>query len=137
MEILISFFKNIDSSTIVKWTALTYLIAVIVMSIRFTTKIRKFPYVIGKLVSLKTNWNHLEPGRSRVDVRYEYQVGNKKYTGNRLSSIIITGQVRPILLRQIAKIQYVSEDEVKVYYDNKKPGKSFLVVEGFLDIFRK
>lgn len=137
---LIEYFKYLDSSTIIKWTALTYVVVVIVMSFHRTNKIRKFPFVVGKLVSLETNWNdhgQSKRRRARVDVNYEYQVDNKNYVGKRLSSIMIGGQVRPILLRQMAKIQYISEDEVKVFYDSKKPEKCFLVVEGFLDIFRQ
>lgn len=133
---LIDLVKSLDSATIIKWSALAYVIVVIVMSIRFTSRIRKYPYVIGKLVSLETNWDHLERGKSWVKVSYEYQVGKKIYIGNRLSSMIVAGQVRPILVRQMAKIQYVSENEVKVFYDSKKPSKSYLVIEGFLDLFR-
>ena len=133
---LIDLVKSLDSATIIKWSALAYVIVVIVMSIRFTNRIRKYPYVIDKLVSLETNWDHLGRGKSWVKVSYEYQVGNKSYIGNRLSSMIVAGQVRPILVRQMAKIQYVSKDEVKVFYDSKKPSKSYLVIEGFLDLFR-
>ena len=49
--------------------------------------------------------------------------------------LIISGQVRLKIKKQLEKIQYVSTDRVKVFYNENNPNKSYLVKETWLDIF--
>ncbi len=76
----------------------------------------------------------VDRGSAWENVQYEYAVGGKTYTGTRLSPLIVRGQVGPRIKKQLAKIQYVSDAQIKVFYDPQKPEKSYLVKETWLNI---
>ncbi|MBL4671043.1 MAG: hypothetical protein JKX81_02190 [Arenicella sp.] len=92
--------------------------------------------MIGRLLNADVEYlNMLERGSAWEEVKYEYEVDGKQYVGTRLSPLVVRGQVGPRIKKQLAKIQYVSNDQVKVFYNNKQPGKSYLVKETWLNIF--
>ena len=99
-------------------------------------KIDNWPFIIGKLLVAKVSYiNAIEKGSAWSDVKYEYEVRGKLYVGTRLSTLLVSGQVAPKIEKQLAKIQYVSGDQVKVFYDKKDPSKSYLVKETWFHIF--
>jgi len=99
-------------------------------------QISNWPFAVGTLLDAHVEKsNVLEHGRAYEKVSYQYEVEGKVYIGDRLSPLQFRGQVRKIITKQIAKIEYVSSNKVKVYYDKKNPSKSFLVRESWLDIF--
>ena len=101
----------------------------------FTKKLKKWPYVLGELAEISivpTYEIRTVAGR----VRYTYEVNGVVYKGKRLSPWSVTGHVKNIISRQMAKIEYVSNDQVKVFYNPKNPSKSYLIRESFLEFLR-
>ena len=125
-----------DLEQIIIWVFIAYLVCVISYSTWRSRQIYKWPFVIGTLLDARVEKsNLLEYGRAYEKVSYQYEVEGKIYTGERLSPLQFRGQVGKIIKKQIAKIEFVSSNQVKVYYDKKNPSKSFLVRESWLDIF--
>ncbi|TDF37196.1 DUF3592 domain-containing protein [Alteromonadaceae bacterium M269] len=130
-------FADMDTEEVVIWGAVLYFACVFIYSIWYSRQISNWPFVIGTLLNAHVEKsNLLEYGRAYEKVSYEYEVEGKTYIGDRLSPLQFRGQVRRIIERQIAKIEFVSSNKVKVYYDKKNPQKSFLVRETWLDIFQ-
>ena len=101
----------------------------------FTKKLKKWPYVLSELAEISivpTYEIRTVAGR----VRYTYEVNGVVYKGKRLSPWSVTGHVKNIISRQMAKIEYVSNDQVKVFYNPKNPSKSYLIRESFLEFLR-
>ena len=122
---------------LVIWGALVYLVLMLAYSYKRSMKINNWPYVLGKLQNADVEYLHMIDRYSAWDsVSYEYEVGGQKFVGKRLSPLIVRGQMASKIKKQLAKIQYVSNDEVKVFYDQNDPSKSYLVKETWLDIFR-
>ena len=101
----------------------------------FTKKLKKWPYVLGELAEISIGPT---PGIRTVAgrVRYTYEVNGVVYKGKRLSPFTVSGHVRNIISKQMAKIEYVPKDQVKVFYNPKNPSKSYLVRESFLEFLR-
>jgi len=126
-----------DIEQIVIGVAALYFLSVIIYSIWYSRQLSNWPFVIGTLLHAEVEKsNVLEYGNAYEKVSYQYEVEGKTYIGDRLSPLVFRGQVRKIIEKQIAKIDFVSNDKVKVYYDKKNPSRSFLVRETWLDIFR-
>ena len=126
-----------DIEQIVIGGAALYFLGVITYSIWYSRQLSNWPFVIGTLLNAEVEKsNVLEYGNAYEKVSYQYEVEGITYIGDRLSPLLFRGQVRKIIDKQIAKIDFVSSDKVKVYYDKKNPSKSFLVRETWLDIFR-
>jgi len=130
---------NLSDEQLIIGGATIYFVLALIYSYRSYRKIQNWPFVIGQLeyVSIKYIFKRADGGGAYEDVSYKYEVDGQKFTGTRLSPILIRGNVRLMLEKQIAKIDYVSEKQVKVFYNPKKPEKSYLVRESGLDIFRK
>jgi hypothetical protein len=126
-----------DIEQIAIWGAALYFLGIIAYSIWHSRQLSNWPFVIGTLLNADVEVsNVLEYGNAYEKVRYQYEVEGKTYIGDRLSPLLFRGQVRKIIEKQIAKIEFTSSGKVKVYYDKKNPSKSFLVRETWLDIFR-
>ena len=96
----------------------------------FTKKLKKWPYVLGELAEISivpTYEIRTVAGR----VRYTYEVYGVVYKGKRLSPWSVTGHVKNIISRQMAKIEYVSNDQVKVFYNPKNPSRAILFENRF------
>ena len=96
----------------------------------FTKKLKKWPYVLGELAEISivpTYEIRTVAGR----VRYTYEVNGVAYKGKRLSPWSVTGHVKNIISRQMAKIEYVSNDQVKVFYNPKNPSRAILFENRF------
>lgn len=68
----------------------------------------------------------------KVDSRYEYVVSGQTYCGTRVSPWIIVAShnARFVLQQQLSKIHRHEDGTVDVFYNPKKPGKSYLVRPG-------
>jgi hypothetical protein len=125
-----------EYSQIAIWCFAVYLVLALTYSFYRSWKIKNWPYVIAKLIHADVYYlNAIEIGSASANVKYEYKVEGKKYVGTRLSPLAVRGQVGPKIKKQLAKIQYVSEDQVKVFYSVKNPRKSYLVKESWINIF--
>lgn len=113
-----------------------YLILALSFSYLKTAKIKRWPYVIGRLSIAEVEYLHMvERGSAWTNVSYQYEVDGKEYVGTRLSPLQVLGQVGPKIRKQLSKIEYVSARHVKVYYDVNDPSQSYLVRESWIDIF--
>jgi len=113
-----------------------YMVSMITYSSIRSRRINAWPHVIGKLLNADVEYLHmLERGSAWEDVKYEYKVDGKQYVGTRLSPLVVRGQVGPRIMKQLAKIEYLSNDQVKVFYNKEEPSKSYLVKETWLNIF--
>lgn len=117
---------------IVYGAALYFLLA-LSYSTFYSYKIANWPFVGGKLTLIDVRTFHFN---NYEKVRYEYEVDAVSYIGNRLSPIQFRGQVKRKIKKQMDKIEYLTNDEVKVFFDPKNPSKSYLVRENWLDILR-
>lgn len=118
------------------WGFAIYGLVVLAYSSYRSWRINRWPYVVGTLLKADIDYIYVdERGSALEDLRYEYEVDGVHYTGSRLSPLIVRGQVGPRIRKQLAKIQYISTDQVKVYYDPRKPHKCFLVKETWLNLF--
>ena len=112
-----------------------YALAVTISIYLLPKKLKKWPYVLGELAEISivpTYEIRTVAGR----VRYTYEVNGVVYKGKRLSPFTVSGHVRNIISKQMAKIEYVPKDQVKVFYNPKNPSKSYLVRESFLEFLR-
>lgn len=118
------------------WGFGIYAVLALGYSSYISRKIDAWPYVIGKLLHADVYYLNVgERGSASPNVKYEYEVEGMQYVGTRLSPLVVRGQVGPKIKKQLAKIQYVSEGQVKVFYNKKTPSKSYLVKESWLNIF--
>lgn len=69
----------------------------------------------------------------KVDSSYEYQVSGKRYKGTRVSPwiIIASHNAKLLLTKQLNNIQKNADGTVNVFYNPKKPEKSYLMKPGF------
>ena len=109
-----------------------YLIGVSVYIAFYTRGVMKWPYVIGELKTAGTGPLG-EPGQVAARIEYVYEIEGIEYAGRRLSMWTASGHVKKTIAKQLAKIEYVGKNRVKVYYNPRKPAKSYLVRESFLD----
>lgn len=124
-----------STEEMVAWGFLAYLLLALAYSSNYSRKIKKWPFVVGTLLKAEVEIiNALDMGSAYELVEYEYEVDGVRFVGNRLSPLVFRGQVRRLINKQLAKIHYVSGNQVKVFYNDKDPRKSFLVIETWLDL---
>ena len=112
-----------------------YALAVTLYVFLFTKKLKKWPYVVGELTEISIGPT-VEFRTFAGRVKYTYEVNGVAYKGKRLSPWTVSGHVKNIISKQMAKIEYVSNDQVKVFYNPKNPSKSYLIRESFLEFLR-
>ena len=110
----------------------SYVLVLTVYISLFTQKLKKWPYVLGELSETSIVPTY-EIRTVAGSVKYTYEVHGVAYKGKRLSPWSVTRHVRNIISKQMAKIEYVSKDQVKVFYNPKNPSKSYLVRESFFE----
>jgi len=99
-------------------------------------RVAKWPYTEGKLIKAEVTYfcSNYQP-----EVEYSYEVDGKSYNGKRLSRLMAYGMNEAAYERQLEGIEYITENTVRVYYDPKKPKKSYLIskpFKGFFNPFR-
>ena len=115
-----------------------YALGITLYVLLFTKKLKKWPYVLGELteISIAPTYEMSEFRAVAGRVKYTYEVNGVAYKGKRLSPWTVSGHVKNIISKQMAKIEYVSNDQVKVFYNPKNPSKSYLIRESFLEFLR-
>lgn len=120
--------QNLDNGNLIIWGTVVYFVLVLSYSYIYYRKVQKWPYVVGELkYAYVYDVSDGDGGSAYERLRYEYEVEGRKFIGKRLSPFLIRGTVVPLIKKQLAKIQYVSEGQVKVFYNPKKPKKSYLI----------
>lgn len=122
-----------STGEMVAWGFLAYSLLVIAYMVIYARKIKKWPFVVGTLLKAEVELFHtIERGSAYGLVEYEYEVDGERFVGNRLSPLVFQGQVRKLINKQLRKIHYVSGNQVRVFYNDKDPRKSFLVIETWI-----
>ncbi|WP_290518067.1 DUF3592 domain-containing protein [Alcanivorax sp.] len=121
-------FENFDIKLLIIFGAAVYFLAVMIYSYIYYRKVQKWPYVVGQLrYAYVDHISKNSDGTAYEKVSYEYEVDGRQFIGKRLSPFFIRGKVAPLIKKQLDKIQYVSEGQVKVFYDPGNPSKSYLI----------
>lgn len=118
--------------------AAVYAFLVLTYSLVFQLRIASWPSVVGELIDGRIS----EFGKEnapverdyKVAVSYNYRVGNKEYSGKRLSPwVFVTNNNAAFILKsQLNKITESADGGVTVYYNPRKPRKSFLIKPGLI-----
>ena len=104
-----------------------------IYSLYYQYLVRHWPFVWGELKHKEVDkFGGTESVKSdqdyAVDVKYTYTVNDKDYLGNRLSAMVVitSHNLKQLLQKQLKGVE-TSNGKVKVYYNPKKPQKSFLI----------
>ncbi len=75
---------------------------------------------------------HSSKQEYKVDAVYEYTVNGETYTGKRVSPwvVVASHNARFLLERQLAGVERLDGDGVRVFYNPARPAKSFLTKPG-------
>ena len=104
--------------------------------------IRRWPVAKGNLLNCSiSRWGLTERLRAdqdyTSDANYQYFVNGKEYTGYKVSPwiIIASHNAMFILKKQLKRLKIHSDGSVDVYYNPRRPEKSFLVLPGYWGMF--
>ncbi|MEP1230765.1 MAG: DUF3592 domain-containing protein [Litorimonas sp.] len=98
-------------------------------------RVRSWPQISGTLIKSEIgklgNSMRADEQSYTAKLRYQYSVGGEEYESKRLSSIqvVASTNMRALLRWQMRYITYLDKDknEIAVFYDPKKPQKSYLI----------
>ena len=107
-------------------------------SIVYQFRVRGWPVTTGQLLKAETEKGgiHIKYRPHETDymivVAYEYSVGGKSYIGKRFSPWIITASHNLKILLEKQLDDFQSGQAVSIYYNPRKPSKSFLKKPGIV-----
>jgi len=145
---LISYFQEMwqlalqgDVQGIWFWAAL-YAFTLCTYSLIFQLRTRTWPVTQGELIEASVEKFGVTERRTSDQnymsgALYHYSVSGTAYEGTRISPWIIVAShnARFILEKQMSSIQKYPAGKVKVFYNPKKPKKSFLIIASKVGIF--
>ena len=106
-------------------------------SLAFQLRTRRWPSVRGVLLQAEVaSFGAAEPVLSErdyvTDAAYRYEVAGEAYEGKRVSPWIVVAShnARRLIEMQLAWIDRGSDGTATVYYNPRKPGRSYLVLPG-------
>ena len=118
------------------WAAL-YAFIILLYSLMRQIKTASWPNTYGELFNgnakifggtqwVKSNQDYV------ASTHYSYVVNGKEYQGHRLSPwvVVASHNAKFILEKQLRSVQKHSDGKVTVYYNPRKPEKSFLIKPG-------
>ena len=117
-----------------------YALLVCTYSLVFQIRTRSWPFTEGELAELGVETFGAESTLSDQDYAstalFQYEVDGSAFEGTKISPWIFVAShnARFVLQRQLGAVQWLSDDKVKVFYNPRKPKKSFLIVAGRLGI---
>lgn len=117
--------------------AALYCFLIVGYSFIFQVRTRSWPSVRGELLNLDTGRfgprpYNLSDQQYVTRSAYRYRVNDTDYEGHRLSPwvIVASHNARFVLRRQRSSVQPTADGTVPVYYNPKKPQKSYLMLPG-------
>ena len=136
IEVMFQLALNGNTQGIFFWAAV-YVFLVCLYSLVYQLRINRWPGVIGKL----TNIGVQKFGSTARTIAeqdyvagscYQYQVDETRYQGSRVSpwSVVASQNMRRILVMQLKSVGKLPDNQVTVYYNPRKPEKSFLIKPG-------
>ena len=108
------------------------------VSLAIQMKAARWQSVVGNLIKLELDGtgvrDHIGQGNYYIDAEYEYRVDGVNHKGRGVSlALIWTGKsMQFVLRRQMAAVQRQPDGKVLVFYDPKKPEKSYLIKPSML-----
>lgn len=125
-----------DVQGVLFWIAV-YCALVGLVSLVFQLRVRRWPSVLGELAQAGVvRWGGPEMAVSdqdyRLDALYRYRVGGRVYEGHRISPWIVVAShnARFVLEAQLKGVQRHADGSVAVFYNPKRPHKSYLIQPG-------
>ena len=127
---------NGDEQSIVLLGAI-YVLLVCSYSVVWQIRMNAWPHVTGRLETLgirkfgATEWA-ITDQEYVSDALYTYRVGGEEYNGKRVSPwvMVASHNLRSLLRLQQTGVEVRHGNEVTVYYNPRRPRKSFLVRTG-------
>ncbi|MCP9291967.1 DUF3592 domain-containing protein [Gracilimonas sediminicola] len=115
------------------WAAV-YTCVVLLISVVYQIRTSLWPGVAGTLIKNDlqrfgaAEWDKSEDDYI-TETAYSYQVNGKEYKGHRLTAwtVVASHNFRFILKKQLSRIKKNQEGGVIVFYNPKKPEKSYLI----------
>lgn len=120
--------------------AALYVLVVCLYSLIFQLQTRSWSAARGELVNagLEKFGREAVPSEQHYNAGalYYYEVEGKRYKGTRISPWIVIASHNLVLIlqKQLSAIQQFPDGRVKVFYNPKKPQKSFLIIAGKMGI---
>ncbi|MEE4361551.1 MAG: DUF3592 domain-containing protein [Pseudomonadales bacterium] len=103
-------------------------------SLLYQSRVRGWPWVWGILegaaVKEAGGAEWAKAGQEYLaTVRYLYEVNGRQFVGTRLSAMAMMAShnARALLDRQLEGVERRGDDQVKVYFDPRDPGQSYLI----------
>ncbi len=100
-------------------------------TLRLRKRVYSWPAIEGKLISKSVGKIKLSgAGRGAshvVNVEYEFEFQNKKYSGNKYYAIELIGGERAMMQRAVEKTLAKMGDTVSVFYNPQNPAESYLI----------
>lgn len=119
------------------WAAV-YSLLLCGFSLRYQLRVRSWSSTRGRLLSAATEtFGATAPLRAEQDyvlkARYQYEVDGEAYEGKRVSAwqVVASHNAKAILEQQLKGVTTYPPDGVRVFYNPKRPAKSFLVLPGY------
>lgn len=123
------------------WAAL-YAFLMCGYSVVYQLRVHRWPSTSGMLHNVSIEiFGYTESVKSeqeyRVDAHYTYRVAGQDYAGRRVSPwIVLVGPgLEWILRKQLAAVNTSATGAVQVFYNPKRPAKSFLVLPSKLGVW--
>lgn len=117
--------------------AAVYVVLVLAWSLVYQLRVAAWPVTRGRLIAAGVRrFGATDIVRARQDyvvsAEYEYTVGGTTYRGKRLSPwlVVASHNLRAVLRRQVEQVRRDAEGAVDVYYDPRRPQRSFLLKPG-------
>jgi hypothetical protein len=116
------------------WVAI-YTFVVCTYSVVFQIRTRSWPATRGQLINADAELfgGFGEASTSKeyaARALYRYDLAGINYEGKRVSPWIILTSAKAILRKQLSAIQHHPNEMVTVFYNPRKPKKSFLILPG-------
>ncbi len=118
------------------WVSL-YMFLMLLHSLIFQIKVTSWPSTLGELTDEKIREfgyaYALSNKKYKASLSYKYIVNGNEHIGKRLSPwfFVTNSNAKFILKKQLHSVIRPSNGMVTVYYNPKKPQKSFLIKPGF------
>ena len=132
------FIEQLKNGGAEEWLLLfaIYCVVMCTYSLIYCIRINRWPSVFGDLIQSEVG--RLSPSMRRTDqnymaeVQYRFKVDGVEYSGHRLTPFltVVSHNLRFILRLQMTYIETRADGKVRVYYNPRKPEKSYLITPG-------
>ena len=117
--------------------AAMYFFLCLVYIIIYRLKLSKWKHIKGELIESRVVIFGYEDNTPTytTKVLYKYEVDGVKYEGSRLSPVVKIATGETMAEKDLSKIQSYSDGSIRVWFNPKKPNKSYLIKDNFWFLF--